>query len=493
LKGKVTSFDPNKGVGKIFVANYGVKPFVLEQWKSPKQPEVGMEVEFELQNNKITNITTALEPSELFKLAKTPITYKLPTKLRIKEDVPLDLCLDAFFQRFINVADKFKSHLQNSLSLPYKKVKRFILTAFHNLVEIDANINNNTLHMTYKKLEEIEMYHNALLKEARIPLEINIAAVLDKDADASVKTKIERLLDIPFTKIYLDKQTNYNKLKEQFEQNKQISAQSLSNAKMLEPKIEKLEAELLKMSTRSAAYAKIEARLKEMRKQYVDLIDKAQSLKEDNENIINDLREFRDTYRLIFIKFFFQKAKVLAEILEREMNCIAYEFDKILWDNSKKSRSIQNFFKEAKIEGSYSTKTFIKYYLKNLNEGKMNKDDIELLEIFDELSAMSENIVIYDKYRSRARELSLVLENLNHNCSVEIIDNFKEFILYTKQNFSTIKIVLVEIEDDTKHIVYKFLPSLKKLGLKVLLFSDTLQGGEIIPTNKLETELKKIF
>jgi hypothetical protein len=176
------------------------------------------------------------------------------------------------------------------------------------------------------------------------------------------------------------------------------------------------------------------------------LIDTAQNLKEENSLIVNDITEFEKVYKELFKNFFEKESRILKKILEKEMNILGYQFDTLLWENAKESKDIHKFFEEAKIEGSYSTKTFMKYYLKTLNVYKMNDKNQQLLEIMDELTLFSKSIIIYDRNLNRARELSMLIENLDHDANVKIISSLKDFVLYIKENDSKIDIAISEVD-----------------------------------------------
>jgi predicted nuclease with TOPRIM domain len=53
--------------------------------------------------------------------------------------------------------------------------------------------------------------------------------------------------------------------------------------------------------------------------------------------------------------------------LTQAANVKAYYLDKYLWYSAQKSRPISNFLKTANIDGEYDMKTYLKYYLKNIN------------------------------------------------------------------------------------------------------------------------------
>lgn len=59
MKGKIVSYDPVKGVGKIIIKNRGVHIFSIDNWIDyDNTPQVSMEVECGIENNKLIDITS---------------------------------------------------------------------------------------------------------------------------------------------------------------------------------------------------------------------------------------------------------------------------------------------------------------------------------------------------------------------------------------------------------------------------------------------------
>ena len=467
MKGKIVSYNFSKGEGRILIKKIGIKFFNIDEWIDyENMPEVGLEVEFEYSNDKLTNIVTAGAGNDLFGQLNEKIVYSLPNNLKIQEDVSLDYCLEEFFGKFKKIVLKYKDIIDKSKTLPYKKVKRFLITAYNNLLEIDVKINDNRLREIKASLDEVEYYYNKLKNEIKNPIYV----ILEK--------------------LVLVKQKNYQILKKRFENNKLLIAENTKNANLLEIKIESLKEKLNELKPKSKEYIEQFNLLKAYKRKYVDLIDDTQNLKEDNANIVNDINQFEKVYKDIFEKFFNQEVDILLTILNQELNSLAYKFDTILWENAKKSNTIQKFFETAKIEGTFSTKTFMKYYLKTLSNDKMNEKNAELEDIFNELQVFSKNIIIYDRNKNRAVELLLYIENLDHDSNVKIFTNLKDFVEYIQNNDLNIELAIIEIEDNTKTAIEKVvLPILKRKRINWIFFSERLQ--QYNTASQVYKEIKK--
>jgi len=467
--GKILSYNKIKGIGKIIIKNHGIKLFNIDNWIDyNNSPEVGMEVEFGLESGNLIDIVGVDSSDSLLDKLNTTLHYIIPPNLKIETTISINDCMEEFFGKYKNIVLKYKDLLDSKKRLPYKKLKRFIFTAYNNLIEMDSKISDIKLLEIKNNLEEIENYFTSLNSEIKSPVYVNL----------------ERLV--------LKRQQNYLITKKRFESNKHLSLEAITSANLLEPKIDKLKEELNFLNQKTEIYQEKLKLLKSYKRKYVDLIDLGQNLKEENSKIIDDITQFEEFYKEIFEKFFKQESETIIRILEKELDALAYQFDTILWENAKKSKVIQHFFEEAKIEGSYSTKTFMKYYLKNLQTEKMNINDTELAEIFEELKLFIKNIVIYDRNRSRAREISVAIENLEHDCDVKIFDNFKDFILYIKENDSKIDIALIEVDDRTILTMEKIIFILNRIDVKTLLFSETLNKNNILKIRHNDVETLKI-
>ena len=251
MKGKIVSYDPQTGRGKLIIKNEGVKLFEIDNWIDYNStPKVGMEVEFSIEGNKIVDIAAPNSAEVLFDKLNNNLNIPISNNLKIQVNVSLEDCLNLFFEEFKHIALKYKDVLVKTKSLPYKKLKRFIFTAYNNLIEIDPKINDKSLLDVKNSLNEIEYYYDKLLRQVKSPIYVNLE------------------------KLVLNKQENYLVLKKRFESNKELSVETIKKANLLEPKIKQLEIELKNLKPRSKEYQEKITLLKNYKKKYVDLIFK---------------------------------------------------------------------------------------------------------------------------------------------------------------------------------------------------------------------------
>jgi len=468
MKGKIVSYDSINGVGKIIIKNEGVKLFSIDNWIDyDNTPTIGMEIECRIDKTKLVDIRSLNSAKNLLEeLEKDMRSIPIPN-LKIKGSVSIDKCLGDLFGKYKKIALKHRRVLKDAKSLPYKNVKNFIITAYNNLLEIDHHINDKSLMEVKDSLDEIEYYYDDLLRIVKSPIYVNLE------------------------KFVLTRQKNYSIMKKRFDSNKDLSVESIKRANLLELEINKLNPELEKITHKSDQFKELENKIKAKKRRYVDLIDTAQNLKEENELIADDIRDFENVYKNLFEKFFKNETDRFKKILEKEMNILAYKFDTFLWENAKSSKEVQEYFEDAKIEGSYSTKTFMKYYLKNLDNNKMSDRNKKLLDTLDELTVFSKNILICDSNANRTLEIHNVIENIDHDANVEIIHSLKDLVLFIKENDSKLDIVIVEVRKNTLSSIEKIMFILKKLGVHFLLYSRDLKRNDVVLIHSDLNELKK--
>lgn len=69
------------------------------------------------------------------------------------------------------------------------------------------------------------------------------------------------------------------------------------------------------------------------------------------------------------------------DMISRILNYKAYDFDSYLWKNAVRSKSIKEYFKASGIKGTYSTETFLRYYLKTLDKDNLKEEQEELFKL----------------------------------------------------------------------------------------------------------------
>lgn len=280
-----------------------------------------------------------------FTVEETLLNYFRPIELLIAE--PLEL-------------------VNTQHQLNYFLARRFLVTSYNDLKNIDATIYNND--DIKRRIEELQQMYRAYVE---------------------VKERVESP-KLAFEFIFLRSQPEYLQFIRYKDQC--LSRISILNQQeeSLFPDIQKKEDELKKMSRDDEKREALEKELKGMRRHYVDAIH-------ENANLSKELRTMKDLKASYIEKYFdtfadqlLSQGREYLKGMEKILNNRAYDFDKLIWQGAKKSKSIREFFHSGGIEGNYSTLTFLRYYLKTLDKEKLSYEHKDLFKLLEYLEKREE-------------------------------------------------------------------------------------------------------
>lgn len=390
-------------------------------------------------------------------------------------------CLDEFFNLIKAEISKYSPTLSQdkTKSLYYSKMKRFIFTAYNNLYEMDSQFFDETLRQ-YRRdlsgLEKVDEYVRGIL--------LNIRSVYEN--------------------VFLNKQKDYILVEKYLQLSKaRLSALSTSERALKSLMIEK-EKRMNEHPKLSSKYKEAEDELKKSRRQYADLTHELYALKDETQSLAELKNEFEKSNFELFAQILKEKTKALESGLLNILNHKAYTLDFDLWSKAKKSENIRQFFKVAKIDGGFSSKTYLKYFLKTLDESKSSELQSDLREILKYLEKITqrdillvtknEEFVEHYKYlieladkdyvvkaftrpfsaltyaHQRDFDLIIVDYDLNDMSAVEFLKDFKYEL---PQKVDKVKFAIL-VDSTTKEVVLPF----AKLGIKPIFIPKTLSDEE---------------
>jgi len=121
---------------------------------------------------------------------------------------------------------------------------------------------------------------------------------------------------------------------------------------------------------------------------YVDVVHMCATLGERLHEDQETMSEFRSVYKESFTESFQTQAAKYEKLLLQTLDTQAFIFDIVLWEKAKRSRVIKRFFSEAQIDGEFSSKTYLKYYLSSLDKEKLSHEQRELFKLFEYLKTV---------------------------------------------------------------------------------------------------------
>lgn len=328
------------------------------------------------------------------------------------------------------------SHYRDTLhEINFLKLRRFLLTTYNNLIEIDLLLNNT----------EISHLHRDLHRLSEIYDEFKQRSVYVKKA---------------FHELFLSRHHEFSKYQKRFEENKEQVKRYEYNIQMADSAIQSLEKMGQTIPDNSEYYPTFMAKMKTARAKSVDAVHGKRSLEEENSllaqyisMIINENEEsFRE-------KFSFQ-AKQYDHRITTLLNKLAYTFDVALWKNASRSPAIKRHFEKLNTKGTISSLTYLRYYLKSLSSEKLTEENQALFKLLPYLESLERHSILY---LSNDVDLSLqirkVLSSINIKIDLKIIQNPTEVAVELKKNLP--KYIFFEYGSNMKNL----LKILRALGL----------------------------
>ncbi len=415
-----------KSSGKIYTFNYEV----VENGETEALFE-GLEVAFE--TNKDNEVLSVIPNRN----QERPDYLKY---LEVAKDVRS--CVFDYFSAFDELLQKYRNIDANAPQVDFLRMRRFLLTAYNDIRDIDGNIIDKSLNTLRSEIDKIFRYFSEF------------------------KIKSNYSVKYAYEKIFLTQQPNYNALVEKITHAQSMITRATLQEKPLALQIKSKEKKLASFTdTKSKAYFVFEKNLKSMRKRYADLV---YYIGKQRELLAKLLR-----VRVIFIERFFTNFKSIYTPLVKEfeehlilvLNIKAAELDANLWASAKQSRLVRNFFIKSGIVGTYSSKTFLKYYLRNIDRQKAGANSQKLFALLEYLESISaKNIVLIRRTFDVATSNKELLEKFDHQLQIRIIRDVEDIFKTPKKlKDKPIKIDLIMVEFEALGLTcYPFIERYRK-------------------------------
>lgn len=225
--------------------------------------------------------------------------------------------------------------------LDYIKMRRFLIAAYNNLKSIDPKITEGLVAKVYQDVERLYEYLAGFLK----------------------KTKLAKLI---YIRDFLPCVPRYKALQDNVTVTEGRKKQYQLIASATERELATLETP---KNAEELAYAK------SLHARNVDAIDTVARCKEKLAIVTKELKELEAQMSSEFFKQYNEYMSGINDGLFEVANTKSYYFDKLMWDFAASSPLIQKFFRQSRIEGDYSTKTMIRYYLRNIDISKSSTSE----------------------------------------------------------------------------------------------------------------------
>lgn len=345
LYGKIINVDSQTQTAQVEQdLNKRVFDFAFELWGDElNELQKGAEVEFVVESKVVAKIHLKPKPID-------------PDVIPVTKSSKV--CIDEFFAQENEILSKYKDFIAGHLTLDFIRMRRFLMTAYNDLVAMDANIENDIL----KKLKQEIAY---LSKEYQ-----------------GYHRKSSYSLNYAFETIFLARQVEYNRTVAHIDEIQSLLANAQAQTNSLSSSLQNGEKTLAKRDDRgSKEYVEFEKEVKQMRKRYVDLLNFIGNQKDALVSENARMKRFREDH---FSEFSATYTPMTEDIKSRFIALLdtkAYDFDTTLWSRAKHSQNVKHFFRNSRIEGSFSSKTFLRYFLRGLDKSKLSARSKELFEL----------------------------------------------------------------------------------------------------------------
>jgi len=397
MNGTIIFYNLDNGSGLILSQDKQKYKFDIEMWDDlDYMPAIGLKVNLRLENNEIKSVVKYKEPivlevtEDLSQVAPTSVedaammiiqtdmfgaceedleNGKLDSSLYSAKSVPsgfIEATMTRFFLSLQDTVSKYKDYQLQSdeEDLDYMKIKRFLFTAYNNLLEIDISLADGSLTEMYRNIQEIQSIHDIYKKSFMYP-------------------------KIAFSTIFL-KHTRYKEAKDRLEKNIAEMGNIKTNLTVMESEIKQKIENLSRLKKDDENLIVLKNSIKHVKRLYVDSIDRLGTLREENETLLPITNEYFELFFEEFKKKFESSYDTNIKSLIEILDSMAFLFDRMMWEKASSSKIIDRYFKESDIDYPYSSLTFLRYYLKSLNKSKLTHENKELFDLLEYLEKRGE-------------------------------------------------------------------------------------------------------
>jgi len=392
-------------------------------------PQAGEEVEFGLDgDDKVYFVECILnedDENKVFKKEKglvEEVTLK-KNNIEIQLNIPITKsisdCLDNYFGYVVSRVKEYEATFEEDETLDFLLMQRFLNTAYNNLKDIDSTFTDEYLLELRSDLISLEKIYKKFSHKNTVP-------------------------EIAYENIFLEQQVIYqNNTKRMLSNSSEIKTLEVT-IKSLERHIASLEKEINSNNlNKSFLEVKIND-LKRHRGYYVDSLHKSANLKQENIQLKKSIESFANKHKDEFINVYQKEAKSYDEFIIEQLNGYSYEYDKVMWERAEESSAIRSFFKKSNIEDDYSSRTFLKYFIKSLDSGKFSKEHQRLNDLLEYLDSRAKmRMLIVSEVLVESEQIKHLIRSVDKDYIVEKTD--KPRSVYFRSDLKKADIIFIDL------------------------------------------------
>lgn len=353
----------------------------------------------------------------------------------IKVTMTIKASILQYFSQAEEVLKTFEHYLNRHRELDFLKMRGFLRTTYNSLNDIDHNFKSKGMVGAFSSMEKV-------------------GAVYD---DFAVKSSNGSK---SYYVVFLQQQERYTLFESLLQNNLDEIKYLREQALGFKENVQKKKDELGFVTLHSANYNEKQEQLKQLKRRENTTLVRMGEVKEQNEIIDDLLSEFRDTYQTQFNLMYDKYTQTLKPRLLTILNAMAFEFDIKIWLQANNSAMIKTFFQHTKEIDTINSKTYLSYYLKHLDQSKLNEEHRELQTLLEYLNESTPiNCVIYMPDEHELNNLEKTLLADDNGLLIHAYCNAKVALV---QTFSVrINILILDLEAD-ESILENFLSLYRK-------------------------------
>lgn len=309
--------------------------------------------------------------------------------------------IEESIERFFSITQErlgaFECDSKRSKRLNYAIMKRFIHTAHNNFIELDPGLQANRPLLEAKE---------------RLDEALRLQMLLKRRLDASIERSYEE--------IFLKNQPLYQEIISQLEQTRYKIGICHQERGILTMQINAVRAEKRHKENKERQ-EELEATFKRLNRRYVDRVHELNELQKEYDRLQEQRQELWDRDFGEFVPIFKREAGKYERAYEALVDKLAYRFDRFLWIGARESKMVREHFARGMIEGVFSSKTYLEYYVNQL-DGKvassLNKQMIRYRHIMEEENAI--HVALLGNVREDLIQIKAQLEGVDSYIHVEV-------------------------------------------------------------------------
>lgn len=249
--------------------------------------------------------------------------------------------IDRYFVYITHELAAYDQERPGERRMDYFLMKPFLMTAFNQFRAMDVTLEDDRIKQARWRMEKAAQLWQVMVRKTT--------------------GSVEQI----YEEVFLKKQVPYLTLLQESETLIDAMNKGRGELAAVTKQLEAAKEEI--KFQKGEAKAEAESLYKKLNARNVDLVHKLSEQKKRFDEVHDEMRAQWEANRDNFVETFKTKVDMVRNDLIETLGLLAFRFDQQLWRRAKISEPIRNFFAESRIEGIFSSKTFLEYFVSNVD------------------------------------------------------------------------------------------------------------------------------